>query len=247
MNTKACYPACWVFMCLVFGIIRTDVHAASASLAEAKKQAETKGFIFESNHADIIAKAKQQGGKIRALSSLDPGLFPHMTSGFKKKYPFLDVAMVEVTGTDANERFFLELRAGTVKDFDVVQLAPERYPEYLPYAKKFDILGMAEHRILNIAPKMVDPKNRNVVSLATVLFVAAYNKNLLSADKVPSTWDGFLRPDFKGRKMMVDIRPIMFSTFAACPDQGMGLNGWWITPRKFARRSLSGSAVLAEP
>jgi hypothetical protein len=210
-HEKACYAACWLVVWLVSGIIRTDVQAASTSLAEAEKQAETKGFIFESNHADIIAKARQQEGKIRALSSLDPELFPHMTSAFRKKYPFLDATMFEVTGTDANERFFLELKAGTVKDFDVVQLAPERYPEYLPY-----------DRVLNVEPKMVDPKNRNVVTLATVLFVAVYNKNLLSSDKVPATWDGFLRPDFKGRKMMVDIRPIMFSTFAACPDQGDG-------------------------
>jgi ABC-type thiamine transport system substrate-binding protein len=34
-------------------------------------------------------------------------------------------------------------------------------------------------------------------------------------------------PDFKGRKMMVDICPIMFSTFAACPDQGMGVE-WMV-------------------
>ena len=227
MKRKVCYALGFAFAWFAFGFTGSNIYAASASLADAKKQAETKGFIFEANHADIVAKAKQQGGKIRALSSLDPGLFPHMTSGFKKNYPFLDATMVEVTGTDANERFFLELKAGTVKDFDVVQLAPERYPEYLPYAKKFDILGMAEQRVLNIEPKMVDPKNRNVVSLATVLFVAVYNKNLLSADKVPTTWDGFLRPDFKGRKMMVDIRPIMFSTFAACPDQGMGVE-WMV-------------------
>jgi ABC-type Fe3+ transport system substrate-binding protein len=86
---------------------------------------------------------------------------------------------------------------------------------------------MAEQRVLGIEPKMVDPKNRTVVSLATVLFVGAYNKNLLPADKVPTTWDGFLRPEFKGRKMMVDIRPIMYSTFAACPDQGMGVE-WMV-------------------
>ncbi|MGH7846496.1 MAG: hypothetical protein ACREQW_15185, partial [Candidatus Binatia bacterium] len=144
MKRKSCCAVCFVFVWLGFGFRAPDVGAASASLTNAKKQAETKGFIFEPNHADIVAKAKQQGGKIRVLSSLDPGLFPHMTGSFKKKYPFLDVTMVEVTGQDANERFFLELKAGTVKDFDVVQLAPERYPEYLPYAKKFDILGMAE-------------------------------------------------------------------------------------------------------
>jgi ABC-type Fe3+ transport system substrate-binding protein len=212
---------------LAFELAGASVYAASSGLAIAKKQSEEKGFTFEANHADIVAKAKQQGGKIRVLSSLDPGLFPYMASGFKQKYPFLDATMVEVTGTDANERFLLELKAGTVKDFDVVQLAPERYPEYLPYAKKFDILGMAEHGVLNIEPKMIDPKNRNVVSLATVLFVTVYNKNLLTADKVPATWDGFLRPEYKGKKMMVDIRPILFSTFASCPDQGMGVE-WMV-------------------
>jgi len=216
-----------LLLCWAFDFAKARVEAASAGLAAARKQSEAKGFIFEESRAEIIAKAKQQGGRIRVLSSLDPELFPHMTASFKKKYPFLDAAMVEVTGLDANERFLLELKAGVVKDFDVVQLSPERYPEYLPYAKKFDILGMAEQRVLDIEPKMIDPKNRTVVSLATVLFVAAYNKNLLSADKVPTAWEGFLRPEFKGRKMMVDIRPIMYSTFAACPDQGMGIE-WMV-------------------
>jgi ABC-type Fe3+ transport system substrate-binding protein len=227
VKRKAFFALILLLVWLAFEFAGARGYAASAGLAIAKKQSEAKGFTFEANHADIVAKAKQQGGKIRVLSSLDPGLFPYMISGFKQKYPFFDATMVEVTGTDANERFLLELQAGTVKDFDVVQLAPERYPEYLPYAKKFDILGMAEHRVLNIEPKMVDPKNRNVVSLATVLFVAVYNKNLLSSDRVPASWDGFLRPEFKGRKMMLDIRPILFSTFASCPDQGMGVE-WMV-------------------
>jgi iron(III) transport system substrate-binding protein len=227
MKKSVCCAVAFLLAWLALEFAGSLVHGASGGLATAKKQSEAKGFIFEENHADIIAKAKQQGGKLRVLSSLDPELFPHMTASFKKKYPFLDTTMVEITGLDANERFLLELKAGVVKDVDVVQLSPERYPEYLPYAKKFDILGMAEQRVLGIEPKMVDPKNRTVVSLATVLFVAAYNKNLLPADKVPTTWDGFLKPEFKGRKMMVDIRPIMYSTFAACPDQGMGVE-WMV-------------------
>ena len=227
MRRKACCALVLLFVWSAFELAGARLYAASAGIANAKKQAEAKGFIFEENRAEIIAKAKQQGGKIRALSSLDPELFPHMTASFKKKYPFLDVTMIEITGLDANERFLLELKAGIVKDFDVVQLSPERYPEYLSYTKKFDILGMAEQGVLDIEPKMVDPKNRSVVSLATVLFVGAYNKNLLPADKVPTTWDGFLRPEFKGRKMMVDIRPIMYSTFAACPEQGMGVE-WMV-------------------
>ena len=227
MKRKACRAPVLLLVWLAFEFAGAHVHAASSGLAAAKKQSEAQGFIFEENRAGIIAKAKQEGGKIRVLSSLDPELFPHMTAGFKKKYPFLDVNMVEITGLDANERFLLELKAGVVRDVDVVQLAPERYPEYLPYLKKFDILAMAEQGVLAIEPKMIDPKNRAIVSLATVLFVGAYNKNMLPADKVPTTWDGFLKPEFNGRKMMVDIRPIMYSTFAACPDQGMGVE-WMV-------------------
>ena len=227
MKRKACCALVLLLVWLAFEFAGARVDAASAGLATAKKQSEARGFIFEENRTEIIAKAKREGGKIRVLSSFDPELFPYMIAGFKKKYPFLDATMVEVTGLDANERFLLELKAGAVKDFDVVQLSPERYPEYLAYAKRFDILGMAEQGVLDIEPKMVDPKNRNVVSLATVLFVTAYNKNMLPADKVPTTWDGFLKPEFKGRKMMVDIRPIMYSTFAACPDQGMGVE-WMV-------------------
>jgi len=227
MKRETCGALFLLFVWFAFEFAGARVYAAASGLAVAKKQAEAQGFIFEENRAEIIAKAKREGGKIRVLSSFDPELFPYMIAGFKKKYPFLDAAMVEITGLDANERFLLEFKAGVVKDFGVVQLSPERYPEYLPYAKRFDILGMAEQGVLGIEPKMVDPKNRTVVSLATVLFVTAYNKNLLSADKVPTTWDGFLKPELKGRKMMVDIRPIMYSTFAACPDQGMGLE-WMV-------------------
>ena len=92
MKSKVCYVLLLVWLAFEFAGAR--VYAASAGLAIAKKQSEAKGFIFEENRADIIAKAKQQGGKIRVLSSLDPELFPHMTGSFKKKYPFLDVTMV---------------------------------------------------------------------------------------------------------------------------------------------------------
>jgi len=37
--------------------------------------------------------------------------------------------------------------------------------------------------------------------------VIAYNKKLLAADKLPNTWEDFLKPEFKGRKFTADIRP----------------------------------------
>ena len=102
-------------------------------------------------------------------------------------------------------------------------MSTEFYAEYAPFAKKFDVLGMAEHGVLGISPKMVDPKYRTTVSLTSGVSVPVYNKNLISADKVPDKWEDFLKPEFKGRKFMVDIRTHIFAAFPACPEQGLGL------------------------
>ena len=34
-----------------------------------------------------------------------------------------------------------------------------------------------------------------------------YNKNLIAREKAPENWEDFLKPEFKGKKIMVDIRP----------------------------------------
>jgi hypothetical protein len=74
--------------CLVgLGVFRGARRCGIERFGAAKKQSEANGFIFEENRASIIAKAKQEGGKIRVLSSFDPELFPHMSAGFKKKVP----------------------------------------------------------------------------------------------------------------------------------------------------------------
>jgi ABC-type Fe3+ transport system substrate-binding protein len=112
-----------------------------------------------------------------------------------------------MTGTDTAQRVLLELQSGTVKDRDTIHLPEDFYSDYAPYAKKLDILGMAEQGVLKINPKMVDPEFRNVVSIGSALCAIAYNKNQLAADKVPNRWEDFLKPEFKGRKLLVDIRP----------------------------------------
>jgi ABC-type Fe3+ transport system substrate-binding protein len=54
---------------------------------------------------------------------------------------------------------------------------------------------------------MIDPNNRNIVAIGSGIQVVAYNKKLISADKVPSSWEGFLKPEFADRKFVLDIRP----------------------------------------
>jgi ABC-type Fe3+ transport system substrate-binding protein len=118
------------------------------------------------------------------------------------------VSAEEIGGTDEYQRFILEMKAGRAKKWDTVHISNQVYAEYPPFLKKFDILGMAEQGVLNIPPAIVDSNNRNIVSKGTQVVVAAYNKKMIAADKVPTAWEGFLRPDLRGRKFLVDVRPL---------------------------------------
>ena len=74
--------------------------------------------------------------------------------------------------------------------------------------KKYDILGMANHSVLKIDPRMIHPVRRNVMGVLSTVTLVPYNKKLISEDKVPAKWEEFLKPEFKGKKFVLDIRPI---------------------------------------
>ena len=180
----------------------------SPKLFKAKQEAEGKGYIFITNKDEIIAKAKEEG-RLEVLTFLENEAKKAMTDAFKRKYPFIqDISAESIGGTDEYQRFILEMKAGRAKRWDTVHISNQVYSDYPPYLKKLDILGMAEQGVLNIPPPIIDSNNRNIVSKGTQVAVAAYNKKLISADKVPTTWEGFLKPEFAGRKFVVDVRPL---------------------------------------
>src|SRR3972149_12157035 len=81
--------------------------APGAALLKAKKDAEAKGFIFESSHADIVGKAKKEG-KLRIASTLDPDVNKAMSEAFKRKYPFIALRLEEMGSVEENQGFLLE-------------------------------------------------------------------------------------------------------------------------------------------
>ena len=105
-----------------------------------------------------------------------------------------------------------EMQAGLAKNWDVNYLAFDRYSDYLPYQKKFDILGMAQNGVIGIAPKLIDPVNRHIVAVQSNIQVIAYNKELMPDGQVPNSWEDFLRADLKGRKFVADVRPKTLAT-----------------------------------
>ena len=188
--------------------------SANPTLLQAKQEAEAKGYIFVPNRDEIVANAKKEG-KLRVLGSMTAGTYKVMMSEFRKRYPFIDVSVKDLRGTDAHQRTLLELKAGRATDWDLCYVAPDFYNDYIPYIKNFDILGMATQKVLAIPPAMIDPNNRNIVSIASSIFAVGYNKKLISEEKVPKNWDDFLKPEYKGKKFLVDIRPLGFAALAA--------------------------------
>ena len=180
--------------------------APTSALQKAKQDAEAKGYIFLSNHEEILSRAKKEG-RIRVFSSQDPDAIKAMVAAFKRKYPFIDARVEEIGGMENYQRILQEMKAGLAKSWDANYLAFDFYSEYLPYQKKFDILGMAEQGVLQISPKLVDPMYRHIVAIQSNMQVVAYNKEMISADKVPDSWESFLAPEFKGKKFLLDVRP----------------------------------------
>ena len=180
--------------------------AAGSALQKAKQESEAKGFIFETSRDEIVAKAKKEG-RLRVLTSLEIESLKPVSEAFKKKYPFIDLRAEEISGTDTYQRVILEMKAGTASGWDVNYLTTDYYDDYFPYLKKFDVLGMAQHGVLQIPTGMIDPTNRNIISYTTNTQIVAYNKTMIADANLPNTWEDFLKPEFKGKKFVVDIRP----------------------------------------
>jgi iron(III) transport system substrate-binding protein len=205
-------------------VVASLVIAASSepkSLTAKGDEAKKQGNTFFTTNAEIVAGAKKEGS-LRAMSQFDPRTNKAWVAAFKKRYPFIDVYVGDATGTDPQQRLLLELKAGRPTGWDAYDIAPDFYAEYLPYTKRFDVLGMAKEKVLAIPTAMIDPKNRNAVSIASSAHGIAYNRKLIPEDKLPKSWEDFLKPEFKGRKFLVDTRPQGFAALAA------GLGEKWV-------------------
>jgi ABC-type Fe3+ transport system substrate-binding protein len=218
------------FVCLFVALLsltslsNTTVSAASASLAKAKQGAEAKGFTFISSRDEIIRNAKAEG-TVSVLMSMSRSNFQPIVDSFKKKYPFIkEVRIQEITGSDAFQAFLLGLKAGTVKDWDVGDAATDWYDDFPPHAMKVDLLGMATEKVLAIDPRMIDPEHRTLVSIASTVASVAYNRKLISAEKVPNTWEDFLKPELKGKKFAVNVRPLNMPSLMAGLGEEWGVN-----------------------
>jgi len=182
--------------------------AVAPSILQAKKEAQAKGYNFFTTHDEIVDLAKKER-KLGVVTGLESANFKPLINGFKQKYSFLnDIQIREISGTEAFQRFILEMKAGKSRDWDITDASLDFANEYMPYLMKYDILGMAKHGVLKIDPRIIHSAERNIVAVTSSISVIPYNKTLIAEDKVPAKWEDFLRPEFTGKKFVLDVRPL---------------------------------------
>jgi iron(III) transport system substrate-binding protein len=196
-----------LFLTAYVWLLCSSAFAASVSsaLLKAKQQAESQRYVFIDNHDEIVSKAKKEG-KLHVQNGFRETLRAS-SEAFRKRYPFIDLAAETVRGVADSQRILLELKAGVAKDRDILRTHADIYSQWEPYLWKIDILGMAEHGVVDINPKMIDPQNRNVIALGSRFAAVAYNKTLVSPSQLPRSWEDMLKPEWKGRKFGVDVNP----------------------------------------
>jgi hypothetical protein len=180
--------------------------AVNANPLQAKEEADAKGYTFLTDHNEIVAKAQKEG-KLHVIANMERSNIKASTAAFKKKYPFIDLYVDETTGTEAAQRILLALKSGVTKEWDVIHILVAFRSEYTPYLWNVDMLGMARHEVLQIPISMIDQKYGNVFAAQSHFQPTAYNVKLVAPTRVPTTWEDLLRPELKGRKFALDIRP----------------------------------------
>ena len=85
----------WTLSCWAF--LTSAVFGADATLVSAKKAAESKGYIFETSHDEIVAKAKKEG-KLRVLVALDPRSIRPPARHSRRSIHLLTLAWKSLTG-----------------------------------------------------------------------------------------------------------------------------------------------------
>lgn len=168
--------------------------------------ADTQTYTFIASHDEIVAKAKKEG-KLRVVSTMDPSNIKASSAAFKKRYPFIDINVVESQGVEAAQRLLLTIKGGAAREWDIILVSTDFRDEYPPYLWKIDLLEMAKQGVVKIPPPMIDGETKSILGTHTLFQVTAYNKNFVPTNLAPKIYEDFLRPEFKGRKFAVDIRP----------------------------------------
>jgi iron(III) transport system substrate-binding protein len=158
------------------------------------------GGRLSAQERQAAVDAAKKEGALGFATSVSAAGFPKFMDAFKAKYPFLDVASGYYSAPTGRvlARLGAEMDAGNLS-FDVLHVA--NLAPYLTMAGKGQL---QPYHSPELAAFPDSAHGGDLWATARVIgIIMAYNKNVLSPDKAPKAWIDILKPEFKGRKLII--------------------------------------------
>jgi iron(III) transport system substrate-binding protein len=155
---------------------------------------------FAQTGADLEAAARKEG-RLSVATSASTTTFPRFLDAFKARYPFVDVAagFYAAPAGRVLARVDAELRSGNI-NIDVLHVA--NLAPYLDMARSGRLAPYLSPEIAAYPDFARDGTGSWTVARA-VGVVMAYNTKKLAPDKAPRSWSDLLKPEFKGRQIIL--------------------------------------------
>jgi iron(III) transport system substrate-binding protein len=154
--------------------------------------------LFAQERANLVEAARKEGS-VGLATSVSAAGFPRFLQAFMAKYPGIDATRGLYSAPTGRvlARVDAEVQARSLT-FDVLHVAS--LAPYLAMARKGQWLGYRSPELAAYPPEAATDQ----WAIARIVgVIMAYNKNVLAPEKAPKAWVDLLRPEFKGRKLII--------------------------------------------
>ena len=149
---------------------------------------------------EALVEGAKKEGTLGFATAISAAGMPRFMDAFKAKYPFLDVSSGYYSAPTGRvlARLNAEMDAGNLS-FDVLHVA--NLAPYLTMARERKLLA---YHSAELAAFPEDAHGGDLWTTVRIVgIIMAYNKNVLAPEKAPQAWVDMLRPEFKGRKLII--------------------------------------------
>ncbi len=147
----------------------------------------------------VIEGARKEG-KVAFANSISVAGFPKFLQAFSAKYPFIDATSGLYSAPTGRvlARIDAEMKARALS-FDVLHVA-----SLAPYLAMSRDGLLADYLSAELAAYPAEAHDRGQWTTARIVgVIMAYNRNTLPVAMAPKSWSDLLRPEFKGRKLVI--------------------------------------------